>query len=227
MDNELLLYSGGMDSYIAWHYLSKPKTMYIDIHHRYNTKERVAILRTIPSTIILDKQLDLGKYEKLDADIPMRNLFLVMMAAMEGGKKIWLIIQKDETSIPDRTLHFLDEAAFMVNNLLECNDVEIKTPFESMDKTDMVKWYNNKVGDIDSLLKTVGCYEGDSDKYINSDNLHCGDCGACLRRFVALANNGVDPGYELSERIKSEYRNKISNYSIERQERMLEWIQNR
>ena len=93
----LLLYSGGLDSYIAWEYLIRPKTIYFDLGHRYSTHEMKAVHKTIPDTLI-DKSLHLGRWEKDDADIPMRNAFMIMLASMYD-KEIVLVVQKGEMSI--------------------------------------------------------------------------------------------------------------------------------
>ena len=121
----------------------------------------------------------------------------------------------DEMSIPDRTVKFYADSSIILS-YLNGRPIRVITPFDSMDKTSMVEWYITTGFDVESLLKTVGCYsdvEG-----------HCGDCGACLRRYVAFRNNGIHPEYELTDRIKKEYLHKLSDYSYVRQERMLQWL---
>jgi len=211
----MLLYSGGMDSYIAWHYLKKPETLYVDLGHVYRTNEIGAINNTIPSTKRIDCHI-IGKYEKPDAEIPMRNLFLAMFAAAEGFDKIWLIVQRDEMSIPDRSEEFFQDSSIMLSKLMG-RSILVDSPFKSIDKTEMVAWYLKNVGDVGSLLLTVGCF------YERIG--HCGNCGACFRRFVAFKNNGIDPGYKLSDSIKKHYRDHLDNYSAQRQTRMRRWIE--
>lgn len=212
--NTLLLYSGGMDSFIAWHYLGQPSTLYVDLGHLYRANEIGAIANTIPET----KRIvchTVGRYEKQDAEIPLRNLFLSMFAALEGAEKIWLIVQKDEMTVLDRTEKFLYSSSDMLTQLLG-KSIIVDSPFKEMDKTEMVAWYLKNVGDIGALLLTVGCF------YERMG--HCGNCGACFRRFVAFKNNGISPGYVLSEEIRKYYRERLNKYSVERQERMREWV---
>ena len=45
----VLLFSGGIDSYVAWHYLSKPQTVYFNLKSRYSNKEMKIIRKLIPS----------------------------------------------------------------------------------------------------------------------------------------------------------------------------------
>jgi len=212
---EVLLYSGGMDSFIAWHYLGKPKTVFVRLGHKYQKKEFDSVFATIPDTFVT-KVFPYGIFEGEDATIPARNLFLAMIGA-QYGNRIWLVVQKDETSIPDRTPKFFTDGSEILSTLLE-RKIELASPFWDLDKTDMVKWYLDHVGDVGSLLDTVGCYG------VGGRFQHCGDCSACFRRYVALANNGIDPGYTLSERIKGEYRGKMDHYSEERQARMARWV---
>lgn len=217
MSKEILLYSGGMDSYIAWHYLNKPDTLYVILGHRYQHKETYAVRKTISMTKIL-LCLGMGKYEKADAEIPMRNLLLSMLGALEGADKIWMISQEDEMlSIPDRSERFFMESSDLISFLLG-RRILIDTPFRTMDKTDMVAWYKKEGNSIEDLLCTIGCYS-----YENGYD-HCGNCPACFRRWIALANNDILPGYDLSENIKDFYREKFVSYSRKRQGRMREWL---
>jgi len=217
--NQILLYSGGMDSYIAWHKLGKPPTLFVPLGHRYEEVEIQAVKYTIPDTQIAERVV-LTQFEKPDAEIPARNLLLVLEAAWRGADKIWLVVQKDEKQIPDRSHKFLLKASKMISYLFD-REVVVDTPFWAVDKTDMVRWYVENVGrdKVKELLCTVGCYN--IKRYEDS---HCGDCGACFRRYVAFMNNDIHPGYELSERIKSYYRERLHNYSLHRQERMIRWI---
>ena len=211
---QILLYSGGMDSYIAWYLLDMPPTLFVNLKVRYWEKELQAVINTIPDTMIIECP-QIGKYEEDDANVPLRNLYLIMFAANEKADIIWLIVQKDEMSIPDRSGNFLFNCNYFLSYLTK-REIKIKTPFVDMDKTDMVRAYLSKGGDIEKLLKTVGCF--------SPEKGHCGDCGACFRRYVAFKNNGIDPGYELSDRIKKEYQDKLHTYSQERQERMSPWL---
>jgi len=211
---EILLYSGGMDSYIAWHFLSYPPTMFVRLGHRYEKMEFDAAYNTIPETFFT-KRYPLGEFEQPDAYIPMRNLLLAMVAVGRGADKVWLVVQKDEMSIADRSEEFFDSVSKFLSFLVG-RQVEVDTPFRSMDKTDMVRWYVENGKDVAELKRTIGCY--------NPTWGHCGDCPACFRRFVAFKNNGLDPGYELTKRIRTYYHEHLMQYGEERQERMKPWL---
>ena len=181
----ILLYSGGLDSFIAWEYLKRPKTIYFDLGHRYAKFEKSAIMRTIPGTLI-DNSLHLGRWEKEDADIPMRNAFMIMLASMYD-KEIVLVVQKGEMSIPDRSQMFFDSFAQWLNWMKGESGHYLTSPFFDMTKTQMVEWYVEQGFSIETLLKTRSCF--------STNLLPCGACGACFRRWVALTNNDIHEGY--------------------------------
>ncbi len=209
--NEVLLFSGGMDSFMAYKILGKPKTLYVKMDHRYQDEEIKRVLALVPDTRILDMPV-LGQFEEEDATIPMRNLFLAMMAALQGYTLIWVVTQKDEMSIPDRSMDFMSKASDMLSSLMG-REIVVQTPFEKLDKTDMVQLYIDEGHNIDELLKTWACYYP-----VRGE--HCGNCPACFRRFVALKNCKVNPGYKLSTEIKDYYREKLESYPLSRIRRM-------
>ena len=213
-EKTILLYSGGVDSYVAWEACLRPETLYVNLGHKYWKKEVKAVIDTIPSTKIIDCK-SIGKYEKDDAEIPARNLLLATLAAMEGADRIILVVQKDEMSIPDRTKDFFLNTSVLLSRLMG-REITLMTPFEFMDKTEMISWYVDQGLPMRPLLDTVGCYDAAEG--------HCGNCSACLRRYIAFMNNGIDPGYELSTEIRVQYLESLSSYSVDRQERMRKWL---
>lgn len=182
----ILLFSGGLDSYIAWEYLKRPRTLYIAIGHKYEPYEEGAVRNLIPNTIV-DKRLNLGDWEEEDANIPMRNAFFCMIAS-QYDKEICLVVQKGEMSIPDRSPKFMFSFGNWLSWMRESSGYKIFTPFEEMTKTQMVKWYKDQGLPINRLLDTRSCFSGDI--------YNCGRCAACFRRWVALANNGLEEMYE-------------------------------
>jgi len=214
---EILLYSGGLDSYVAWWYLGKPKTLYCRLGHRYEAMELEAIKRTIPGTVIDDTLVNLGRnWEEADANIPARNLFLVLVAGMYGADKVWLVVQEGEMEIPDRSEEFFEMATGVCSFLLG-REVVVDTPFRQMTKVDMVRWYMEQGLPVEELLKTRSCYsKGDKP---------CGECGACFRRIMSLRLNGVDEEMEVkvedSKIVKEYYRKwKEGKYRGKRGEEM-------
>jgi len=184
----ILLYSGGLDSYIAWEFLKRPKTLYVDLGHRYAALERNAIRKTIPETIIEKRRVYLGDVEEEDAHIPMRNAFLVLAAALYDAE-IALVVQKGEMDIPDRSPEFFAQMSQLLRTL-RGREGRVFTPFPHLTKTQMVKWYVEQGLDPEALKRTWSCYKA------APPEKHCGRCSACFRRWVALSNNGITEEYQ-------------------------------
>lgn len=196
MGKEILLFSGGLDSLVAWYYLGKPTCLYIDLGHRYSIREKRAIHEIKEKTgmkVIIDSRLNLGKEEKPDAHIPMRNSFLLHMAALYGDV-LWLVVQKGELNIPDRSRLFISEIQFLLRYLNNNPKIKVGSPFLDMTKTQMVKWYLDNGHPVDVLLSSSSCYNGNN----------CGYCAACFRRWISLELNGIEEKYKFVEPWNSE-----------------------
>lgn len=217
MLKDVVLFSGGMDSLIAWEYLKRPDRLYVRMNHRYQNEElsRIEGMK-LPGNLLIVDLLELGRYEKSDAEIPLRNLYLAMICVNRGYSNIWLVVQKDEMGAPDRTMSFMDKISSLLS-VLSGRVIQVRTPFEFMDKSDMVSWYVSEGLNLELLRSTWACY-------FPIGGEPCGNCGACLRRYVAFRENGLNPGYELSVEIKSMYKGNFERYSPTRQERMSRWL---
>ena len=64
----------------------------------------------------------------------------------------------------------------------KCN-YKVLYPFLNVTKTELVKMFLEKGGEAKDLLYSYTCYEGNEKQ--------CGQCDACIRKFVALVNNGI------------------------------------
>ncbi len=187
---DILLFSGGMDSFIAWHYLDKPTNVYFALGHRYERKELVAIINLndrLDMGTIVDDRINLSDQEQEDAHIPMRNMLLASLAFYYGDK-IWITIQKGEADLPDRSEKFFQRFSKLMRGLNGGKQVQVDSPFWHMTKAGMVKWYVEEGLSVEDLLETVSCY--DPELYGP-----CGNCKACFRRWVALSCNDIEERY--------------------------------
>jgi len=185
--NSGLLLSGGVDSYVAYLYLGKPPCIYIDTGAKYSIRESAAVdeLMFHNRDLGLKKNfsLDLREFEHPDANIPFRNLLLITIAA-EYFDKIFIVCQRGEQSIPDRTNKFFEDASKLLS-YLKGTKVEIVNVFADMTKQDIVAWYLTNSHDIDILKKyTWSCFDNKRGR--------CGECATCFRLWVALRYNNVD-----------------------------------
>lgn len=184
--SKVLMWSGGLDSTIAWFYLGKPKTVFVNLGHRYHAGEYFtcqALAKRLKMNFVLEKRLYLGDMEQEDAHIPMRNMFLAMVGALYGDE-IYLVFQRGEQEIPDRSRRFLEEASALLSFLNE-RRIVVHSPFLEMTKADMIKWYILNDHPLDVLYKTYSCFSEDALKS------PCGDCPACFRRWIAFDHNNL------------------------------------
>lgn len=138
--------------------------------------------------IQIEWAFDLADWELPDAKIPARNMILGIAGARRAQSKVWLVAQRGEMCVPDKTRGFFVEASRMLSRLFE-RPIAFDTPFADMDKTEMVAWWLSKGLDAGRLVESWSCYhpvqEGQS-KFVE-----CGNCPACMRKFIALELNGI------------------------------------
>lgn len=227
----VVLMSGGPDSLITLRWVeSHPSSsdvmpLYVDVGNRYGDSEWAALCRISRRTgeVFHAVQVlqSLGQWEDSDAHIFGRNAFLTMVAAkyLPKGGWIFLTVQKDELDIPDRTPEFLEHMGVLLSGLAK-HPITVSSPWLSSDKTDMVKWYLDSGYSKQDLLDTTSCY-----KRLRG-LLQCGDCPACIRRFIAFSLNGLEESYNIDPR-KSETakvyvdRAREGTYSLDRCQRIL------
>lgn len=182
--SEILCFSGGLDSFIAWNYLKKPPALFFELGHRYCERERKTVdflSQKYGISVVVCDLLDIGSFEEPDANLPLRNLYLVMLAS-HFADRIHLIVQRGEMSIPDRSERFFRETSDFLS-FLHGRPITVATPFSEMTKVDMVDWYLNENLPFEGLLDCYSCFEGKAKA--------CGMCAACFRKFIALEANGL------------------------------------
>lgn len=199
--DSILLYSGGLDSYIAWHYLGHPQTVFFDIGHKYAAMEKRYVKKNAPKTIV-DESMQLGDIEDSEfhahgvAYIPYRNLLLITLAAAKYSDNIFIGGVRDD-SIRDNNVEFFRDLSFMLCKIAG-RPIKVSSPFlPEMGKNDIVEWYKSNVGSLESLHSaTFSCYSG--------GQAHaCGKCGACFRKWLALYSAGHDIGYKNVDQMRA------------------------
>lgn len=200
---EILLYSAGLDSFPAWHYLGKPPALYFDVGHRYRDHEYRAIdtlRRRCGIRLSVSRQLDLSQWEEPDGIIPLRNIYFAMLASHRADT-IWCIGVKGDHTADKNPQAFTRMSAFISE--YAGREIRVDSPFWDMTKTEIVRWYLSQPLPVQDLLDTFSCLNP------GSSELHCGQCGACLRRWISLVNNGIDAKFATNpwewERVKSFY----------------------
>ncbi len=192
----VLLFSGGLDSFILWHLLDKPATLYCLLGHRYEKREYGTIQRLAAFCPELEPRftarIRCGSLEDTaTGHIPFRNLALTIAAAWEGYSTIILGALAGETS-RDKSRRFARDAARLLSYLEEPS-LTIALPARGLTKRELVRLFLRRFPEKRDLLRmTSSCY------HVADDDQHyagCGACIACFRRWVAMSLNGIEEAY--------------------------------
>ncbi len=184
---KVLLYSGGLDSY-ALRYLWKPDvSLYVNLGTAYS---EVELAKLDHRTTVFDFKA-LQMLEHPDKIIPMRNLFLVAIAA-QFGQQIALAATAGDRVL-DKSYRFASQASGILTLLM--NDYwsnrpgayEVVLPVKSLTKRHLIARFIEMGGDPFELAeRSFSCYAPTQEKRA------CGQCKPCFRKWVAFKLNGFD-----------------------------------
>lgn len=185
---DVLLYSGGLDSYVLNHLEEPDKRLLFDIGTEESKKEARFARKTEFEVEIIDG-IELDQFA-LDNDIiPHRNTIFALLAS-NYGDMIYLGATKGDTtkdkdhvwgSQVEQLLNYFgkDEEKTPVDEY----PYEVKMPFKDMTKTDIVEAFLDAGGDPARLARdSRSCYNG-------AGNLECGECRSCIRKAIAFKLN--------------------------------------
>ena len=213
MKNDLaIMYSGGLDSFIAYHYALKsgynnPILIHTAIEHPYNKREQASMkgLQLDYITIGLDGLY--GEIEKrmVNQIIPSRNVMLATIGSM-FAPRVWVCALDGEQlgKENDKSERFYTDTTKLLSftNEFFQDETIVETPFANMSKVEVVKWaLENGVSEGD-LKRTSSCYAGGEKQ--------CGSCLTCYKRYIAMYLNGIVEDYE-TDPSKSEYALSMMN----------------
>lgn len=208
MGSKILLFSGGMDSFIAWHYLEKPPCLFVNLGQRYAAFEENRV-EAFASELGMDlRKIEVPgigpKFEAPNAHIPLRNMLLATLGAMFADE-VFLVCQEGERSIPDRSTEFFAAASEALSVSAGASK-KVDAVFWNATKVEMVKWYRDQGLETRDLLRTFSCFN-------SMDGEPCAACNACFRRAHAFILNGItEPWYHGLKRWKglTEYRERLA-----------------
>lgn len=186
---KVLLYSGGMDSWLIdkiWH---PDKKIFFNTGIEYNKEE----LKRLPEDVEIIK-LDLSKYELAEYShtVPLRNLLFISIASYYGDE-ICLGSVKGDCHF-DNSLEFLNNTEKLLNSLYEELDVlgqghkelKIVAPYKEWSKADLLKEYVANGGTLEEAYNvTFSCYEP-------IDGHECLHCKPCFKKTIAFINAGME-----------------------------------
>lgn len=194
IEKTVLLFSGGLDSYLVYKLFNPDVLLYVACNHKYQSRELRAIKDlNLNKKIIVDYSLDLEKWERVDAIVPLRNL-LFSAVASRYGDVIWMGALAGEINW-DKSKQFMALAGLTMSHCYnqsywnEGRVVYVESPVVHLTKTQLLA-QACKVGiPVNEFSKTVSCYHKDG---------FCGECSSCFKRWIACTLNGIVEKYKVN-----------------------------
>ena len=183
---KVLLYSGGMDSWLIDRLWKPDVKLFFDIGTENNKKELERVSKRNDVTIV---KLPLSQFEQKDNNyfLPLRNLHFVTYAAHYGD--VICLGATGSSTHRDKNDVFANLCENTINYLLqEQSDTFVKVvmPYRGKTKTEILAEYLRKNGG-----GIEQCYEETFSCYNPDDNGQpCMNCTSCFSKFTAFYNNG-------------------------------------
>lgn len=194
MGRTVLLYSGGLDSWLLSKLLNPDILLFVRLHTPNNDLEYEKLCTQIESGLITTPveivDFDLSQYEQKENGyyLPMRNLYLVELATNYGDTIYMGTVACSEHRDTNEIfmLKMSDLLTYNVRETEQDREIKVKAPYQNYTKTELVKEYLDNGGTLEEIHDlTTSCYEP-----IN--NKECMSCLSCVDKFTALALNGYN-----------------------------------
>lgn len=202
MSNLALMYSGGLDSLIAYHYARASQRfdtitcVHVRFGQAYSEKEYQAITRVgdwYPKVEIIDIEglMPLIARRLSNQIIPSRNVLLSVIGSMIADT-VWINALDGEQNGKehDKSDRFFADTQSLLSftNEFFQADTKIETPFRHMSKGETITWARDFGIPLDVLFETTSCYHAELQK--------CGECLTCVKRYLAFLENDIyEPDY--------------------------------
>lgn len=189
--SEVLLYSGGLDSFVLNYTINPDKRLMFDLGTEESMKE-VEMALNSPFEVEVVEGIDLEQFS-LDNDIiPHRNTIMALLAS-NYGNQVYLGATKGDTT-KDKDFVWAEMTEGMLNyfgkdsHKVAHDDYPygVIMPFKDMTKTDIVEKYLDMGGHPKELVRwSRSCYNADT------SHKECGECRSCIRKAIALELNDI------------------------------------
>lgn len=205
-DKDILLFSGGLDSVCVYKLLEQEgvrvQGLYIPHDLQYSYLEDISITHLTEfhgmDIVKFPTRQEFSYFARPDGFIPLRNLLLCTLAGMAGAKKIYLGAVAGEYTLDKSDLFFQNTESLF--SYLLSDSIQIEAPYASFTKTELVKKALDSKAVTPELLEvTWSCYEPVLDP-VAKEMIPCGECMACIRRWLAMVDNGIYEKYASSPR---------------------------
>lgn len=184
---KVLLYSGGMDSWLIRKLWKPDRLVYVDIHGAYSEVEKARLPK---KTIIVDMPF-LGNVEMEGGFVPLRNLYFLMVAS-HYGDEICLGATSGDGGV-DKSPEFLVKSSEMLDWLWSDKKTHRKSPvhvvtdYVKKSKGQLIQEYLDLGGSVQEIKEnTFSCYTPSDDSHDE-----CMSCYPCFRKFSLLHSFGA------------------------------------
>lgn len=194
---KVLLYSGGMDSWLIDKLYKPDIKLFVDI----GTPSAKAERKKLPKDVIVVDFQNLAQFErKEDFILPLRNLYLIALAT-NYGDEICLGANATDATL-DKTTEFAEKLSDLLTYMYgeqkwtHERHIKVNVDYRNFTKAQLLDAYLEQGGSVtEAYFKTFSCFTPDE------DGTECHNCRACFLKFMAF----VDNGFWLPNEIASTY----------------------
>lgn len=204
----VLLYSGGMDSYIISKLETFDTLLYVNSKSKYATIE-IEFLKKQGLNVIIDERLDLSDLEMDSAMVPLRNLYFVMIASYYGDRIVLGATAGDRST--DKDFIFAEKTSDLLSHIYqkswwcEGRKIFVDLRYKAYTKKDLLDEYVAKGFSLDELANnSFSCYHPVEPVLLmgtpglpfplrfRQQALPCGVCKPCIRKWLTLLEYDID-----------------------------------
>ena len=186
----ILLYSGGVDSFITHRLIPGLTPVHFSFKTPYSELEERAVRENCPDAHIY-RLPALDDLADPDVHIPLRNLLLILHSILKEGRNLEIYLPQILELGRDKNEAFFLMLSRILNSCYGYR-VMVKRPFRWKTKAALIRKYIDMVGKPkareDLVNRTVSCYNP------GSDGTPCAKCTGCIDRHNALVRTGLIDG---------------------------------
>lgn len=206
-NTRVLLYSGGMDSWLINKIWKPDLKLFVDMGTASSREER----KRLPEDVEIVEFQSLGQFERpQDFILPLRNLYLFMIAS-NYGEEICLGATSTDVVL-DKTQEFAERATDLLGYMYQPQKwtpgrhPRLNVDFKKYSKSQLLGIYLNMGGAWETAYnETFSCFTP-------KDGKECRGCRACFLKLMAFIDNGIDLPREIVEPYLPYIREKIDSY---------------
>lgn len=181
---KVMLYSGGCDSYLISKIYKPDLKIYVNLHTEYSESE----MKKLDDDVIVIDYPFLKNFEEDNGVIPLRNLYLIMIACNYTGYddvEICLGVNNGDQYYNDKSLEFFRNAEKFLNQIYndgaftkQIKNIKLKYDTLQYTKYELLKMYLKQGGDIETAYNEIFTCQHP----INNEP--CWNCKYCFLKFV-------------------------------------------